>query len=135
MNQFADRNDSVGLTHVRMLLNLTLVPNNPGLNSGTQIVDVGVAQADLEAFVANALPDANVEGDYPSRGWWTRIRELVENHVTESFIPAVKIIRDLKILRKIVDGEPYIQLTNTANTGTSGTVLFDGTIRNLWRLP
>ena len=101
---------------------------------GVVNVDLGFGVTSQEAFAADVLPDPNVNGDLPTRGWIYRTRCVVaQNGVGSQIIYPCK--DDMRAKRKLYNGEAYVALVNTARAGTSFTVVIDGIVRQLWLMP
>ncbi len=100
---------------------------------GSQILDIGIAVTSQEAFAASAVPDPNVDTDFPTRGWIYRCRHRLVAFAADA--PAADVIRinkDIRSKRKLENGECYLVINNTALTGTTFTARLIGITRQLW---
>ena len=131
-------NETAGLTVVRMILCYTIRANNPGGESGNQLVDVGVGVFEAEAFAAGVLPDVDSEADYPRGGWLYRCRHNVQNELDATgTVVWQEVNKDIHSQRRL--GGPDIALgflfKNSANEGTAFTLRTVGIVRTLYLFP
>ena len=124
------------LTLTRTLIRLTILPSIPGANSGEQDVSWGMAVTSIEAFQANVLPDPNVAGDTPTRGWIVKGRTVViDSSTAGETYPPEKVELDIRSQRKISQGVPYLIIVNSDIRGVAQSIRVFGLIRTLWKLP
>ena len=116
------------VTAVRLIIHLHMVPQNlsDDIDGGT-VVDMAVGVSAAEAFNANVLPDPNVAGDTPARGWLWRDRLIaVGNSVTgppaHDVYYGTEIRADVRAMRKVDRGILYLHLISGGMT-VSGAYL------------
>jgi len=128
--------DKVGLTLIRTLLHLFIQPTSMFGTVGLQALDFAIGVFEEDAFAAGALPDLNVEGERPPRGWAWKERCLVPGHTTAGAVDStVHIERDLKSRRRIDDGDLLLIVNNNSAQGSAFNVTVEGEIRCLLTLP
>ncbi len=119
-------NDTI--TAVRLVIRLHCVPQNlsDNIDGGTRI-DFGIGVAALEAFNANAIPDPDVAGDVPARGWlWRSTMIAVANSVTgppaHDVYFGTTLEADVRAMRKVDRGKLYLVM-RSGPTVVSGSYL------------
>ena len=124
-----------GFTAIRLLLTLILHPSTPAAVSGSQRVDFGIGVSSEEAFTlgVNALPNAEVETEFPERGWLLRDSQMVTDEAG-GFLP-LRLTYDLRSQRKIENGVLYFIATSTPIEGTTFNVRMLGIARVLCLRP
>ncbi len=123
-----------GITLVRTIMTMAYTPSPTSGVVGTQIIDLGIGIASVDAFAAGALPDVQVESDRPPRGWIMRDRTAVLDDATD--VANITFVRgDFRTKRRIDDGDLFLQHFSTARTGTPFTVAISGIVRVLYLLP
>ena len=128
--------ESRGLTLARMILGFTFLPSVPGVASGSQAISIGVALASDDAFAAGALPEPQVESDFPVGGWLYRSQYIVVDETLATGFPLpVRIDVDLSVQRKLDRASLYCTMINDPIEGTAFNVRMIGLIRSLYRLP
>ena len=124
------------ITVARLIIHLTVVPANLATaGQATQLVDIGIGVAAAEAFNAGVLPDPNVAGDVPARGWLYADR-LVCAHESPSgtleWGHYSEVRLDLRASRKVDRGILYIVANNSfLEGGASFSVRLIGRVRAL----
>ena len=125
-----------GCTLIRTLLHLWVLSNNPGSTEGSMHVIFGIALASDDAFVGGALPDVEVDADYPVGGWLYRDSVLVTDMVANaSMLRATELRADLRNQRKLERSSIYLEVANVLANGNSFVVRVSGIIRCLYKLP
>jgi len=123
-----------GTTLIRTIIRLGISSATVAGAWGVQTLDMGIGITSQEAFAAGALPDPNVAGDRPPRGWVWRDRVVVAQNGDAG--PIVSHVRaDIRASRKVENGELFFIVWNTAGEGTSFTVNVRILIRALILLP
>jgi len=105
----------------------------------TQEVDLGIGVASKEAFLVGgtALPDPNVAGDYPARGWLYISREVAQQAIPTGGTPTamyrqnIRFQFDIRTMRKVDKGILYVHIRNTNVDGTATLLQTSGRIRAL----
>ena len=93
---------SPGVTLTRTLLTLELQAQIPGGASGRQNVHWGIGIAAEDAFNANAVPDPQIDSEYPPRGWAVRDFTLVNQEtLANGPISPRRVVYDLRGQRKL----------------------------------
>ena len=123
-----------GTTVVRTLIMLDFLSTTVAGAWGVQLVDAAIGLISREAFTAGIRPDPNDDEDEPSLGWMWRIRKVVTQNGTGTPV-AVRVEADIRSARKIEAGKLFLVVNNTAQAGTSFSVLTSGLIRTLIKLP
>jgi len=101
---------------------------------GVQKISIGIGVVSQEAFAAGVLPDPEVAGDQPSRGWVYRTVCLVAQNGSGAQV-VYGCTGDIRAMRKLDDGEMFFVATSTAVVGTTFTTSLNGIVRQLWFLP
>jgi len=99
---------------------------------GNQIVTAGIGTASQVAFGAGTVPNPDVSGDYPDRGWVYRCRWLINGYAADQ--PAfdrVLVEKDLRGMRKIDNSDLYLRVRNTSNIGVASAISIVGISRVL----
>ena len=100
---------------------------------GTQFIDVGIGIASEEAVAAGALADPEASTDFPATGWLFRCRVLSQGFAADQPAAYYRTIeRDLRAKRRLDNGNLYLSVTNTNDTGTSGSIIVAGITRALF---
>ena len=129
------------MTLVRTLIDITYGPLVTGLGTAdeTAVVDAAIYLLDQDAFAAAAVPDLTVGDDVPPVGYVYRTRRVVQDQLGAAATPAnftntIRILQDLKSMRRIGNAELVWQHENNASTGNGFTLQFHGIIRCLFKL-
>ena len=103
---------------------------------GHQVLDIGIAVAEQDAFSALALPDVGAAlAEYPTRGWIYRCRHSLQGFAADQ--PAVdvrSVYRDIRAMRKLDNGLVYLQAQNAPGSGAASSVNVMGITRCLYLL-
>ena len=121
------------MTLLRTLIGLDIGRTVHDSGEGSERVAIGIGIASQEAFAADTLPDPEVETDFPTRGWVWRAHYRVFGFATDQ--PTIftrRIDLDLRSMRKLENGEAFINFSLTALEGTNAPVRLLGLIRQLW---
>ena len=122
-------------TVVRLVGHLTFVPAEEGTAGHTvQVMSMGIQVVAAEAFAASVVPDPNVGGDVPVRGWLWRDRaveyiETTNNAATPWFFPEVRF--DLRAMRKVDRGVLVFTVNKDVPLGVAHDLRMQGIIRAL----
>ena len=128
-----NRDERRGLTVIRTLVRLDLLPATPDAAFGEQALCMGIGVSSEEAFSAAALPDPNVAGDRPARGWIFRDVYVVKDHTAEDgSSPIRRVEMDLKSKRKVDSGQLFFAFNNDPIRGTVFDVRVHGLVRMLY---
>ena len=125
--------DMRGVTVIRTIIMLGMFSNTVAGAYGVQQLDLGIGIASQEAFAAGVLPDPNISGDKPPRGWMWRAEKMVAQNGAGAPV-VVEVEVDIRGARKVENGEVYLIAFNTALVGTSFQVNVRGLIRQLYKL-
>jgi len=126
--------DRRGITVVRLVIDLSILPTITSGVIGSQIFDLGIGVASEDAFVAGALPDVNVATDRPPRGWLWKTRVVVTDDTTTTMNP-VRVMGDIRAKRRVDAGILFLRTLNTNLSGTAFAVNMAGLIRTVYLLP
>jgi len=100
---------------------------------GSQLVALGIGVATQEAVAADTLPDPDAMGDFPVRGWvW---RALYRTYGFAADQPAIfnqRADKDIRAKRILDNGEGFMNIVNTAEQGSTGSIVVLGLVRQLW---
>ncbi len=122
-----------GLTLVRTIIDLTIVPSASPTGFGAQAVDFAIGLTSQEAFAAGVLPDPNAEAEQPVTPWVYRTRVGI---VQDLDVPRpVRIQADIRGQRLIHGGELFWIIDNNILLGTAFSIHVAGLIRTLFKLP
>jgi len=132
-----DPEDSKGMTLVRSIGILNVVPQNEGGVNGVQAFFVGIGLTSEEAFGigTTAVSSVQVEAEAPPSGWLLRTVRQVVNSVDPYDHPSVVFEWDLRAQRKLMYGVPFLRLESVLVDGGASTMLIDGVVRSLYLLP
>ena len=131
-----NRDERRGLTMIRTLFRIDLLPSIPDAAFGEQALCLGMGVSSEEAFSASALPDPNVAGDRPARGWLIRDVYVVKDHTAEDGSSPIRRVEfDVKSKRKVDSGQLFVNWTNDPIRGTAFNVRVHGLIRCLYLMP
>jgi len=123
------------ITAVRLVGSLTASPASLiGQIDGIMGIDIGVGVAATEAFgVAGAIPDPNVAGDVPARGWLYRTRMVeIKVHSSSSVFEILHVGTanfDIGASRKVDRGILYMTMSSNPILGTAHTINLAGIVR------
>ena len=125
-----------GCTIVRMLIGMQFMPINPGGINGQMAVTIGIGLASDDAFSAGALPDPEVDADFPVAGWMYRDRFVVGN-LTPGAGPylVLRVEKDLRAQRKLDRSTPFMSVRPDLVNGSAFSIIESGIIRILYKLP
>ena len=121
------------MTLLRTIIGLNMGRTVHDSGEGSEQVSIGIGIASQEAFAADTLSDPQTDTDFPIRGWIWRARYRVFGFAADQ--PAVftqRIDLDLRSMRKLENGEAFINFALTAIDGTNSTVRINGLVRQLW---
>ena len=94
---------------------------------------MGIGVASQESFAAGSLPDPEIVGDFPTRGWVYRARYRIFGFAADQpQYMTRRIDLDIRAKRVLDNGESYLRGVNTNEEGTTGNVTVSGMIRQLW---
>ena len=120
---------------LRTIICMTVAYTIHDSGEGSQHVDIGIGITSQEAFAANAVPDPNVAGDAPTRGWIYRCRYRIWGFAADqAAVDYVRIEKDIRSKRRLDNGEAYLVVNNTAVEGATGSIRLSGIVRMLWQL-
>ena len=126
----------MGMTVVRMIVDLIAVPSTLSTAIGIMNISVAIMVADQEQFAASVFPDPNTVNDRPVGGWMWRHRMFVQDHTTGGAVTEIaKVHVDLRSKRKIGHGELVLLGDATLSSGSAFSVDVFGWIRTLVLLP
>jgi len=134
--QDLDLQQSTELTLIRTIIELDVLPDPESIAVSTQKVSLGIMVVSNEAVSigTTAVPDPEVGGDFPSRGWIYRTSRGV--HMDNSIgLPPLALQADIRSKRRVDRGDLIIKFTNRPALGTGQNVLFTGIVRCLLLMP
>ena len=128
--------DTQNSTVTRVILSMSLFQDGFVAVDGRMRASFGAGVASAEAFTlgVTAIPDPDIEGDRPQRGWMWRADYVVMSEIGQRIDSVIRIETDLRSQRKVENGIPYLRLVNTLVEGSSFTVRLTVTIRTLFKL-
>ena len=123
------------LTAIRLIVRLDTYPQ-PNTNvNGIARVHVGVGVTSLEAFGVNAVPDVDVDNEYPPRGWiYVETAGCYVNNDSatgESTIIPASFRADIRSMRRVDKGKLFMAIGSNDVTGVPGTLTVVGRVRVL----
>ncbi len=121
------------MTLLRTILGFDIAYAVRDSGEGSQLVSIGIGVTSQEAFAAGSLPDPEVDGDFPARGWVWRNRYRIFGFAADQ--PAVftrRVDLDLRAMRKLENGEAYLIAANGAVEGATAVINIHGIVRQLW---
>ena len=124
-----------GCTLIRTIIGLSFLANSPGSVTGRVVVTFAIALASDDAFSAGALPDPEVDDDFPIGGWLYRTRFPVMDGVGEPVPTVHRIDADIRAGRKLDRSTIYMDMHSSSEFGSSFTVAINGMVRCLYKLP
>ena len=121
------------MTLLRTIIGVDVAVLTHGSAKGSQTVSMGIAVASQEAFAAGTVSDSEVDTDFPTRGWVWRARYRIFGFLGDGSPHFTRRIdRDLRAMRKLENGEMFLQAANVALEGSTNAVTLTGLIRQLW---
>ncbi len=129
-----DINETKGMTLIRIILDLMIVPAAPGVASqSTQKIALGIGMFPEVAIASGAsnLADPSQSEDKPLSGWMWRTHGVVGDD-TEPGMPFMTIKEDIHSKRKVMYGSTGLRVRNSQLTNTAFTVTILGIIRCLY---
>ena len=123
------------MTLLRTIIGLDVGRTTHDSGEGSEVIALGIGITSQEAFAAGVLSDPNVNLDFPVRGWIWRAQYRVYGFAADD--PAVhhqRIDRDIRSMRKLENGEAYMNFALGAVDGTNSTVRITGLVRMLWNV-
>jgi len=123
-----------GWTCIRTIIGLDVAYSVHDAGEGSHNWWMGIGVASQEAFAAGAVADPFNATDHPVRGWLFRSGGRVFGFAADQ--PAVyshRIEKDIRAMRKLDNGEMFVEFQNTLNEGAATTIHFDGFIRQYWK--
>ena len=126
--------DMRGATLIRTMIRMSMSSTTIAGAWGTTQMNMGIGITDQEAFAAGVLPDPNVSGDKPARGWVWRSAMGISQDNNGSGAIIFDERADVRGSRKIENGELYLIVHGEPITGTTFTTKVTGLIRILIKL-
>jgi len=127
-----------GLTLVRTIISLAVIPLDMGSISGAPVQQVycGLGVTGEEAVNAggSSVADPADPVEFPPSGWLYRDVRLVVDDSTPGY-PWQRFEIDLRAQRKLMYGVPFLKFTNLPQQGTAFTISVVGCVRCLYLLP
>ena len=129
--------DRRGITLVRMIYNLKLIPVDHVDTDTVQQVFMGTGLIESDAVSAGTLPDPNIEGDAPGRGWVVRDFSQYRSPAgTSGNLILGSLKGDIRSMRTIYQTEELLMIFITESiAGTAQSARLNGIVRCLWKLP
>ncbi len=133
LTQESIRNDMIGYTILRWIVHITTFPATPGVEVGEQQLSYAIGMVERDAKVASAVPDANIDTEYPGRGWLLRDVAMVHNNTSGALpvYPPYEARFDIRAKRKFENTVPVMIANNTNLQGTTFGVRYVGVVRLL----
>ena len=123
-----------GLTVVRTIVSLSFVPPT-AVSDGQVDIFAGIGVVSQEGFVSSVVPDADIQGDRPPRGWLYRDMRIVIGAASMVTVVAQRMAADVRGSRKVDNGELILVLDAVNVDGTTFGVLTEGIIRCVFLYP
>ena len=124
-----------GCTLVRTLVRLTAMPSSITSVNGIQLVHFGIGLTSDDAFAAGALPDVEIDDDYPVAGWVWRDSVYVRDSTVASAGQIVRLEAELQSQRRLDRSSVFLTFSNVPVQGTPFAVSVGGIVRMLYKLP
>jgi len=127
-----------GMTVVRWLAKLTVLPATPSAALGTQLVTIGLGVVGEEAATVgiSSLPNPNIAGNRPPSGWVYRESLIVQDAAGDpASMTWPQFDFDIRSARKLNYGLPVVISQNTDIVGVGFSVRVHGIIRLLLKRP
>ena len=122
-----------GLTLLRTLIGVDVAHLVHDSGEGSQEVSMGIGVASQEAVAADTLPDPEVPGDKPPRGWVWRARYRTYGFAADqAAVFNQRVDKDIRSRRKLDNGEAFFTIQNAPDQGSAGTIAVIGMVRQLW---
>ena len=121
------------MTLLRTILGFDIAYAVHDSGEGSQRVSLGIGITSQEAFTAGVFPDPETDTDFPVRGWIWRAKYRIFGFAADQ--PAIftrRVDLDLRAMRKLENGEAFMNIANVAEEGTTGVIIVTGLIRQLW---
>ncbi len=129
--------DRRGITLVRLIYDFVFDPTDIVDSTTIQGLHMGVGLIESDAVTAGTLPDADIEGDSPGRGWV--VREFATTDVVAGTSGGFHIGRmknDIRAMRRIHQSEELLMIFDSeAISGTAQTIEINGMVRQLYKVP
>jgi len=129
-----DIDERQGITIVRQLITLTIMPSPTNGVVGVQRCDMGIGLVSADAFTAAVMPDPDDATDRPVGGWLWRTRLGILDDSTQVPVPGLVNV-DSRAKRRMSGGELSLIVNNSGAQGTAFTIRIVGIIRTLYLLP
>ena len=125
------------MTLIRTIVGLDVARLTHDSGEGSERIAMGIGVTSREAISlgTSALPNPAIETDFPTRGWVWRAHYRTYGFAADQ--PAVfnqRIDLDLRSMRKLDNGVPYLMLEMDNLEGTSSVVQALGMIRMLFQV-
>jgi len=121
------------MTLMRTIIRIDLAHTVHDSGEGSQQFSVGLGVMSQEGFAAGSVPDAEIRGDFPTRGWIYRGLWRVFGFAADQPAVSVRPVDvDLRLRRKLENGLCFSTFHNAPLEGTAATVKVNGIIRTLW---
>ena len=124
-----------GCTIQRVIVGLDFSPNLPNAVNGASTISMGIGLTSDDAFAAAALPDPEVDADFPVSGWLYRNRVLITDTVTGGNWRSIRVDQDLRVARKMDRSTVFMSFRAEQMSGAAFNVHVSGLIRVLYKLP
>jgi len=122
-----------GMTLLRTIIGLDIAHLVHDSGEGSQIVDLGIGVSSQEAVDAGVIADPATETDFPVRGWIYRGRYRTYGFAADqAAVYNARVDLDIRARRKLDNGEAFIVVDNTADQGSTGSIVVMGLLRHLW---
>ncbi len=123
------------MTLMRTIIGLDIGRTVHDSGEGSERVAVGIGIASQEAFAAGTLSDPEVNTDFPTRGWvWRGHYRTFGFAADQPTIFTRRLDLDMRSMRKLENGEAFLQITVSAIEGVSSNNSITGLIRQLWNV-
>ena len=120
---------------IRTIVGIDIARTTHDSGEGSEQVAVGLGVSTQDAFDQgiSALPDPALDAEFPIRGWiWRSIYRIFGFAADQPAVYSARVDFDLRSMRKLENGRPFLIAHNTNVEGTSSAIRIDGLIRQLW---
>ena len=128
--------DKRGMTVIRLLIHIEGSVLSPNVVLGHTVLWFGIGVASTEAFAlgVTALPDPQTGADRPARGWLYRDFIMLRDNTAEGESTGGILRADIRAMRKVDDGELFLQIVNQNIESTGFSTQHQIMVRTLYKM-
>ena len=123
------------ITSARIIGHYTVAPTGAvAAIAHESLIDIGIGVVSAEAFNAGVVPDPNIDGDVPDRGWLYRdtlylMFNNLSGTVEDYLYPSLRF--DVRAARRVDRGKLFLVVHRTTIAGTDHACRITGLTRVL----